>query len=189
VSDRGLVITLCGSARFEPHFHLWNEALGLAGHATFGLCAWPSMRGGEREWYTPEQKTTFDRVHLLKIANSDAVLVLNAFAYVGESTLREIDEARRLGKVVYTLEPWCIGEGVDEARRDVRRVAESFGVPPGFASPFDARHGRGEDGLTLCLDPQTLLGPAGMVRSEMVRTVRERSTAVELASAEQRSRR
>lgn len=86
-----MIITLCGSSRFEPWFRLWNEALGLAGHPSFGLCAWPS-RKSRREWYTAEQKTTLDRVHLTKIERSDAILVLNVFAYMGESTLSELLE-------------------------------------------------------------------------------------------------
>ena len=137
-----MILTLCGSARFEEWFHVWNEALGLAGHACFSLCAWPSRHKGEREWYSDAQKTALDRVHFAKIAASDAILVLNVFAHVGKSTLREIEEAERLGKRVYTLESWGLGRGIGANHTDgVRDAARRFGVPDGFVSPFNTQQG------------------------------------------------
>ena len=62
-----MIITLCGSARFEAWYHMWNEALSLAGHRVFGLASYPSMHEGEKSWYTPEQKVTLDMVHKQKI--------------------------------------------------------------------------------------------------------------------------
>jgi len=163
-----MIVTMCGSARFEAWFHLWNEVLGLSGHAPFGLCAWPSMHE-KREWYSPAQKAMLDKVHFDKIAASDAILVLNPFAYVGESTLNEIAEARRLGKAVYTLESWGVGNGITSTHyQSVRDAAERLGVPRGFGSPFDARHDS-----RACRSVWDLLGPGGEDRSALVRLINE----------------
>ena len=96
-------ITLCGSARFEKEFHEVNVVLTLAGHVVYGLAAYPSLKDGDKNWYTPEKKQTLDLVHLAKIENSDAVVILNVGDYVGESTGRELEWARIRGKGVYWL--------------------------------------------------------------------------------------
>lgn len=95
--------TICGSARFEKEFHEWNKRLGLAGHISYSMMTFPSVEG-EKSWYSADEKETLDLAHLLKIQESDAILVLNVDDYVGESTRREIKWARMLGKEIYWLE-------------------------------------------------------------------------------------
>lgn len=154
-----MIVTLCGSARFERWFHAWNKALGLAGHAAFGLCVYPSQMEGKREWYTPRQKDMLDQVHTAKIKASDAVIVLNVFAYVGESTLNELDVARWSGKKVYVLESWGKGCGITNAHATVyREAAQAHGVAD-FRSPVDMT------GYPYAYD---LLGPAGHERRSIV---------------------
>ncbi len=97
-------VTLVGSARFEAQFHEWSEKLTLAGMVVYSLAVFPSTKGGEKSWYTEEQKHTLDLVHLTKIVHSDCVVVLNVEGYVGESTRREIEFATRIGRPVYYLE-------------------------------------------------------------------------------------
>jgi hypothetical protein len=53
---------------------------------------------------TPFQKQQLDRLHLAKIDMADEILVVNVNGYVGESTAREIEHARKRGKVVRWLE-------------------------------------------------------------------------------------
>jgi hypothetical protein len=160
-----MIVTLCGSTRFESWFHLWNKVLSLAGHCVFGLGAYTSTNGGVRDWYTNEQKATLDAVHAAKIKASDAVLVLNPFAYIGESTLREIGAAKETGKQLFFLESWGKGIGVGLNHYEwIQRAAAAHGVPVGFGSPIDTFHwpspwDRG------------LLGPAGERRSGLVRLV------------------
>jgi len=48
----------------------------------------------------PELKAMLDELHLSKIDLADEVLILNVDGYVGESTQREMDYARELGKPV-----------------------------------------------------------------------------------------
>jgi hypothetical protein len=98
-----VIITLCGSARFESQFHSWNERLTLAGHTVFGLTSYPSVHGGKKDWYTEEQKKLLGAAHLRKIDASDVVLVLNVDGYVGDSTEREIRHAVANNKRVYVL--------------------------------------------------------------------------------------
>ena len=97
-------ITLCGSARFEDLFHTWNQRLTMEGHVVYGLAVYPSVHGGTKEWYTEDQKTMLDLVHLAKIEESSAILVLNRDGYIGESTAREVRWARIRNRLVFYLE-------------------------------------------------------------------------------------
>ena len=95
-----MIITLCGSARFEKHWHEANKQLGLAGHISFSLMTFPSVEGS-KSWYTEDQKWTLDLAHLAKIEESDAVVMLNIDGYLGESSLRELKWARMRNKPIY----------------------------------------------------------------------------------------
>jgi hypothetical protein len=105
-----MIITLCGSARFEPFFKLWNEYLTLAGHVVYSLSVYPSDKAGEKSWYTEEEKYMLDVVHKRKIAASNAIIVLNAFGYIGESTKTEIEVAHILEKDVFYMERYLEGQ-------------------------------------------------------------------------------
>lgn len=107
-----MIITLIGSARFEPWFKVYNKVLSLAGHTVYGLSSYPSENNGLKEWYTEQDKRTLDWVHKEKIRQSQAVVLLNIFAYTGESTEGEVDLALELGLPVYPVESWGKGIGV-----------------------------------------------------------------------------
>jgi hypothetical protein len=109
-----MILTLCGSTRFEKFYHEANKQLGLAGHICFSLMTFPSVEGS-KSWYTPEQKWTLDLAHLAKIESSDGVVMLNIEGYLGESSLRELEWARIRGKRIF----WTI-------RDDRIRANESF---------------------------------------------------------------
>jgi len=110
------IITLCGSARFEREFHLWNKVLTLSGHTVFSLGCFPSIAGGkdwcslfrqaEGQLHSDPLKKRLDMVHKLKIQRSDAILVLNRNGYVSESTLSEVYFARLVGCDLYAIETW-----------------------------------------------------------------------------------
>lgn len=110
-------ITLCGSTRFESLFHEWNHKLACAGHTVYSL----SLFGREatdagkddKKTITEQEKITLDLVHLDKILNSDAIVVINLDRYVGFSTAREIQWARMKDKMVFWVET-----SVDDARND-----------------------------------------------------------------------
>lgn len=131
-------ITLCGSARFEEYFKFWNEMLSLYGHTVYTLSVYPSQKEVGKDWYSEEEKVTLDQVHLDKISNSEAILVLNPFAYIGESTLREIKFALQTGKEVFCLESWADGNGIGDMHyKHIRDLAKWFKVPQNFGSPIN----------------------------------------------------
>ena len=96
-------ITLCGSAKFEGMFHKWNKDLTLAGHTIYALAVYPSYMENNKNWYSEDQKSLLDLVHLDKILNSDAVVVIDVDSYIGDSTKREVLWARIQGKRVYWI--------------------------------------------------------------------------------------
>ena len=103
-------ITLCGSTRFMDQYHAWNRWLSLQGHVVYSVAT--SIKGDFDP--TDDEKETLDLVHLLKILNSDAILVIDCLrmpedykynvdrekwdllteTYTGESTRREIKWAK-----------------------------------------------------------------------------------------------
>lgn len=146
-----MIITLCGSSRFEHLFKAWNLALTLNGHAVFTVISFPSDRG--KEWSTNEEKTAMDEAYRAKIRASDAVVVLNFGGYLGSSALAELRYAVSLGKRVYFLDSWGEGCGLDGTRSPISTVD--------FPSVWDT----------------ALLGPASNLRSRLVDKLEEAKTA------------
>lgn len=98
-------ITLCGSTRFREEYEKANRFLSLKGHIVYSVACF----GHSGDSLNDEEKQTLDLVHLRKIMESDAVVIVgykDGRPYVGESTLREIKWAHILDKPVLYL-----GEG------------------------------------------------------------------------------
>jgi len=93
-------ITLCGSTKFMDLYHEANLKLTLAGWLVYSVAT--SVKG---DWTpTMKEKAKLDVVHLGKIINSDAILVItDETGYIGESTQREIIYAETVGKSVHWL--------------------------------------------------------------------------------------
>ena len=105
-------MTLCGSTKFEKEYHYWNEHLTLQGHIVISLSVFPSNKP-TRKWYSEETKKQLDYIHLYKISISDAIFVIDcslhneAKTYIGESTKREIEFAKAIGKSIkYASNMW-----------------------------------------------------------------------------------
>lgn len=94
-------ITVCGSLKFEAQIQQWHEALAFNEYTPYCMVAMPSQKGNNKDWYTDEQKMMLDLIHLSKIEESDAVLVVDVNKYIGESTKREIMWAKIRDKAVY----------------------------------------------------------------------------------------
>lgn len=111
-------IALCGSTRFESLFHELNVKLALAGHTVYSLSTFgreASDTGKDDKMLLSEaEKVTFDLVHLDKILNSDAIVVVNEDYYVSLSTSREIQWARMQDKSIY----WYMSSSIDEISVD-----------------------------------------------------------------------
>lgn len=84
-------ICLCGSTRFMEQFNAANRFLTLNGHIVYSVAVSSSQVQSE---VTNEQKIVLDLVHLRKIIESDAVVVVgqqdDGSVYIGDSTRREI---------------------------------------------------------------------------------------------------
>ncbi len=109
-------ITLCGSTRFQKAFSDWNAALTLSGHVVYALAmhgrqASDVGKSEDQPLVTDDEKIKLDLMHLSKIEESDAILVLNVDGYIGESTAREILWTKMRGKDVYYLNNTQIGTG------------------------------------------------------------------------------
>jgi hypothetical protein len=160
-----MIITLCGSARFESHFHLWNKLLTLGGHTVFSLAAYPSIESG-KDWYDESTKKLLDAAHFRKIDASEGILVLNRLAYIGDSTLREIMYARRTGKTLYFLESWGQNIGINSGgcshTKELTEKCLRYGLESYTQSP-----------IRTCDDMSALNlldhVPFGALRSEMLR--------------------
>lgn len=130
-------ITLCGSARFEEYFKFWNEMLSLVGHTVYTLSVYPSQKESGKDWYDEAEKEVLDMVHMNKISNSDAIFVINPFAYIGESTLNEVDFAQDSGKIIFCLESWGKGNGVGGGHyKHVQELKKWFSIDRDYVSPI-----------------------------------------------------
>lgn len=108
-----MIITLCGSARFEAQYHYWNKRLTLEGHTVFSLSVFPSTK----DWYDEKVKLDLDAAHLRKIALSDAVVIItDTTSYVGESTLREMDFAFNYYKMVFVTRETSSGPTLERVQ-------------------------------------------------------------------------
>lgn len=100
-------ITLCGSTRFKKEYQEANTRLSAAGHVVYTV-AWAKE---DESAATPGEKMdritkeNLDLVHLAKILNSDAILIVgtdeNGYPYIGESTHREVVWAQMHDKAIY----------------------------------------------------------------------------------------
>lgn len=99
-------ICLCGSTRFMDQFQAANVSLTLAGHVVYSVAA---VSTGNHSEITPDQKIILDAVHLSKIEECDAILVVgrqeDGSLYIGDSTRREMAFARVREKDIYFYSP------------------------------------------------------------------------------------
>lgn len=96
------VLCLCGSTRFREQFTEANRRFTMAGWIVVA----PGVFQHDGDPLTDEQKVALDELHFRKIDMADQVLVINPGNYIGESTAREIEYARSIGKPVSQTECW-----------------------------------------------------------------------------------
>ncbi len=93
-------ITLCGSTKFKNEFEKLNQQLTLEGNIVYSVSCFAHS---DNIRFTIEQKEMLDKVHKLKIDNSDGIFVIDVDGYIGESTKSEILHAEKTGKFVKYL--------------------------------------------------------------------------------------
>jgi hypothetical protein len=103
-ADMPSVVCLCGSTRFMDTFHEVGWQLTLKGEIVLsvGVCKHAEHHGGEA--LGQDVADELDELHLRKIDIADYVYVLNVGGYIGQSTRKEIEYARKLGKPINYLE-------------------------------------------------------------------------------------
>ena len=94
------VVAVSGSMKFRDRIAEISERLQLEnGYVVLGAVAHVL----DRE-LTAQEKEILGEMHLARIDLADAVFVANVDGYIGESTAREIEYARKRGKEILWLE-------------------------------------------------------------------------------------
>ncbi len=90
------IITLCGSFKFKKEMMYIAEKMALK-----GICiltpVYPVLKNHER---TNKQLKKLKEEHFKRIELSDAILVVDVNNYIGNSTKKEIEYAKKLGKEI-----------------------------------------------------------------------------------------
>lgn len=95
-------LCLIGSSRFMDQYRAVNKELTLLGHVVYTIATISTSIANESDRPSDEEKIMLDLVHLRKIQESDAVvLVTDETGYYGDSTKRELMWAQMLGKSIY----------------------------------------------------------------------------------------
>lgn len=99
-------VCLCGSTRFVDTFDEWRQRLTYDGCIVLSIeIVTTQARSEDPQSVNPERKAMLDELHLRKIDLADRVMFLNVGGYMGESTKRELEYARRNNKNITFLEP------------------------------------------------------------------------------------
>lgn len=93
-----MIITLCGSSKFEREFMLANAALTLQEHVVISLGIFGHARSIE---LAEHQKRLLDNLHRRKIHMADMIFVIDVNGYIGSSTRSEIEYAQEIGHPVH----------------------------------------------------------------------------------------
>jgi hypothetical protein len=99
--NKPTIVCLCGSTRFKNAFEEQTKVETLKGNIVLGVGLYSHHDNIPLDEETVKM---LDRVHLSKIALADEILVINVGDYIGESTQKEIEYARKMYKTIRYLE-------------------------------------------------------------------------------------
>jgi hypothetical protein len=105
------VITLCGSTKFKKQFREAEASLTLQGHIVISLGFFEQSEGIK---ITEEQESMFKEMHFKKIDMADEIFIIDVNGYIGSSTSKEIEYAKKTNKSVHYY-----SKGIDINRRSV----------------------------------------------------------------------
>ncbi len=95
-------LCLIGSTRFMPQYIEANRQLTLQGHVVYTVAMMSSSTAETKSDLSEADKQVLDLVHLRKIQESDAVLLItDETGYIGFSTFRELQWAQMNGIRIY----------------------------------------------------------------------------------------
>lgn len=106
LSLRPKIVCLCGSTRFYDEFRKAEYELTMQKVIVLSVGFYPHparQAHGQEIGCTKDQKIMLDELHDRKIDLADEILVLNVGGYIGDSTRREIEYCKKLGKPVKYL--------------------------------------------------------------------------------------
>ena len=95
------IITICGSMKFQEQMIEVAKRLELEEQYIVIQCVYYD----KNRILTSQEMNVLSELHYRKIEISDAIYVVNAGGYIGESTRKEIEYAHSLNKEVLFLEP------------------------------------------------------------------------------------
>lgn len=103
------VITLCGSTKFKDKFEEVRKDLTSKGNIVINLGTYEhsgdsEVWEGEPENAYTKTKLMIDEMQLQKINMADKVMIINVGGYIGESTAKQIEYAKSIGKDILYLE-------------------------------------------------------------------------------------
>ena len=90
-------VCLCGSTRFKEQFEEATKVETRAGNIVLTVGFFGHADGIE---LSRKEKARLDALHMMKILESDEILVIDVDGYIGESTEREIEFALLVGRPV-----------------------------------------------------------------------------------------
>ena len=90
------VITICGSMKYKDEMDKIAQDLIFNGNCVL----LPNNISINKESLSNEQIDILKKIHLKKIEISDSILVMDINHYIGESTKKEIEFAKRLNKEI-----------------------------------------------------------------------------------------
>ena len=91
------IITVCGSYKFKKEMLEITEKMALQGNCMLTPI---ELSKPNKEAYTESEAQILDKMHKEKIKLADSILVVNVNGYIGNSTQKEIEYAKALGKEV-----------------------------------------------------------------------------------------
>ena len=93
------VVTICGSMRFKDKMMEVAKELEIKNKYIVIQCVYTTDK------FSEEEQQILADLHYKKIEISDAIYVVNVNVYIGNSTSKEIEQAKKLGKEIMYLEP------------------------------------------------------------------------------------
>lgn len=94
------VVTLCGSMKFQDEMMKIAKKLALDGECVLT----PVYMVNQHPEITDEKIKRLKKEQLKRIELSDEIFLVNVGGYVGESTIAEIEYAKKIGKEVKWFE-------------------------------------------------------------------------------------
>lgn len=102
ISKKKEIITICGSIKFEEKMKELALEFTLDGKIIFT----PAFKSKTKLSFTDKEKQILDQTHKNKIKLSDSIFVVNVDNYIGESTKKEIEFAKKNNVIVnYLINP------------------------------------------------------------------------------------